>query len=116
MSAVTSVGDLAGLLLLLVAGIVSTAATTILRRPAAHRDETRPARPYHQSSDPADPALPAITGTRADPPAGSRKGRGTLVEDRVAGPAALQLEETVGPGDQQYAIPQPRSVVAARDR
>lgn len=39
-----------------------------------------------------------------------------LVEDRIASPAALQLEEAVGAGDQEYAIPQPRGVLAARDR
>jgi hypothetical protein len=45
----------------------------------------------------------------AVPPAG-------LVEDRVAGAAALELEEAVGPGDQQYAVPQSRGVRATRDR
>ncbi len=116
MSPVTSVGDLAGLFLLLAAGIVTAAATSTLRRPAAHRDETCRASPDHQPSDQADQAQLGPTGTSTDPPASSGPGRGTLVEDRVAGPAALQLEEAVSPGDQQYAIPQPCSVVAARDR
>jgi hypothetical protein len=39
-----------------------------------------------------------------------------LVEDRVAGATALQLEEAVCPGDQQNAVPQPRGVLPTRDR
>src|SRR5215472_17166542 len=39
-----------------------------------------------------------------------------LVEDRVSGPRALHLEEAVGPGDHQDAVPQASGVLAARDR
>jgi hypothetical protein len=42
--------------------------------------------------------------------------RAPLVEDRVSRPRALQLEEAIGPGDQQHAVPQPRGVLATRDR
>ena len=34
--------------------------------------------------------------------------RAPLVEDRVSRPRALQLEEAIGPGDQQHAVPQPQ--------
>jgi hypothetical protein len=116
MSPVTSVGDLAGLLLLLAAAILTAAARRTARRPAARPDETRPAGTHDQPSDPTGPAQPSTTGIRTAAAASSGLAVRPLVEDRVAGPAALQLEEAVSPGDQQYAIPQPRSVLAVRNR
>lgn len=38
------------------------------------------------------------------------------VEDRLPGPASLQLEESVRLGDEQDAVPQLGRSVAARDR
>jgi hypothetical protein len=39
-----------------------------------------------------------------------------LVEDRVAGAAALELEEAVGAGGEQHPVPEAGGVLAARDR
>jgi hypothetical protein len=55
------------------------------------------------------PRAPAAVAISAQPTWQSRAAnpprRPGLVEDRVPGPAALKLEEAVGPGDQQDAIP-----------
>lgn len=102
MNPVTNAGDLAGLILLSAASLPAAAL-------AARRAIARYAAPRRA-------ALAAMrAGTQATAVADAAEGDG-LVEDRIASPAALQLEEAVGPGDQQYAIPQPRGVLAARDR
>jgi hypothetical protein len=75
MSALTSAGNITGLILL------AAALITAVARAAAGRRSARP-----------------------------------LVEDRVASAAALQLEEAVGAGHQQHAVPEPRRGLATRDR
>jgi hypothetical protein len=102
MNPLTNAGDLAGLILL-AAAIVTGAAL------AAGRALTRYAAPRRS-------AMAAMrAGTQTTAVADTAGGDG-LVEDRIPSPGALQLEEAVGPGDQQYPIPQPRGVLAARDR
>jgi hypothetical protein len=102
MNPVTNAGDLAGLILLaaaVLAAVALTASRAITRYAATRRA-----------------ALAAMrAGTQAAALADTADSDG-LVEDRIPSPGALQLEEAVGPGDQQYAIPQPRGVLAARDR
>jgi hypothetical protein len=144
MSPVTNAGDMAGLLLLAAAVVTSAARVTvrsIARRGAAGRDEPGAAGqamtasqavtavqvPTAGQSPTAGQALTADQAAGQSPatsaqhhptagtPAPARRPR-SLVEDGVPGPAALQLEEAVGSGDEQYAVPQPRRVLAARDR
>jgi hypothetical protein len=95
MSPVTTAGDLTGLFLLATALVITallTSARTIARR-AADAD-----RPPGAAEGPARPTAPARPDQASRPEPGS-------VEDRIAGPAALELEEAVGAGDQQYAVP-----------
>jgi hypothetical protein len=97
MNPLTDAGDLAGLILLAAALVIAAALT-------AGRALVRYAAPRRA----------ALAATRAGIQAAA-SGDGS-VEDRIASPAALQLEEAVSPGDQQHAIPQPRGVLATRDR
>jgi hypothetical protein len=100
MSPVTTAGDLTGLFLLATALVITallTSARTIARR-AADAD-----RPPDAAEGPARPTAPARPD-QARPSQASRPEPGS-VEDRIAGPAALELEEAVGAGDQQYAVP-----------
>jgi hypothetical protein len=102
MNPMTNAGDLAGLILL--AAAILTAATLTAGRAIARYAAPRRA------------ALATTrAGAQATAVAASADGDG-LVEDRIPSPAALQLEEAVCPGNQQYAIPQPGGVLAARDR
>jgi hypothetical protein len=104
MTALTSAAELAGLILLILA--IALAAR---RRPA----RPRPARPdLRLISRQASPA------TAAGRPPGwpARKPVLVLVEDRVSRPAALELEEAVGAGDQEHAVPEAGSILATRDR
>jgi hypothetical protein len=113
MTHVTSAAEVAGLILLAVALTLAS-----LRRTAARRARRRPVLRLVRSTGPAAPrpAPAAAAGPDLARPALSLVAGRTLVEDRVPGAAALQLEEPVRAGDKQHAIPQPRSVLAARDR
>jgi hypothetical protein len=102
MNPLTNAGDLAGLILL-AAAIVTAAAL------AAGRGFARYAAPRRAA------LAAARAGTQAGAATDAPDGDTRLVEDRIASPAALQLEEAVRAGDQEYAIPQPRGVFAARD-
>jgi hypothetical protein len=113
MTHVTSAAEVAGLILLAVALTLAN-----LRRTAARRARRRPVLRVVRSTSPAGPRAAGATaaaGPDLARPALSLVAGRTLVEDRVPGPAALQLEEPVRAGDKQHAIPQPRSVLASRD-
>ena len=103
MTTVTSAAELAGLILLVLA-----IALGLRRRPARRR----PALRLIISRD----QRPAAGAPAAGRPPQARKPALALVEDRVPGTAALQLEEAVGAGDQEHSVPEPGSVLAARDR
>ncbi len=96
MSAVTTTGDLAGLLLL------AAAVTPVAVRRARRRVAARPA----SSLRAARSRTAALAGTsepsRAVVPAQGRwqAGPAPSVEDRIPGPAPLELEEAVGSSDQ----------------
>jgi hypothetical protein len=105
MSALISAAELAGLTLLALA-----VAVAIRRRP-----RRRPARPALRLVQPvADPAARPDPAAEDPDPAG--RPALVLVEDGVPRPAALEFEESVGAGDEQHAVPQPRGVLATRDR
>jgi hypothetical protein len=107
MGSLTTPGDLAGMVLL--AAAILVAASRLLagrlgsNHPAMHPLPVRHERTsdqQHQGAQPPRPAQPAVVvpwqsnwQSRAGQPAG-------LVEDRVPGPAALQLEEAIGSRDQ----------------
>jgi hypothetical protein len=111
MGSLTTPGDLAGMVLLavailvvagrLAAGRVGPSRPAVHERTAEQRHQSgHPAWHQHQMSDPAPPAQPAVVvpwqstwQSRAAQPS-------DLVEDRVPGPAALQLEEAIGSRDQ----------------
>jgi hypothetical protein len=116
MTFLTKPGDIAGLMLL-AAGIV----TVVARAAAIRITASRPAQPapsHHGQHARAQHSLaqrvpaqrvPAqrVPAQRVAPrapivaiPAQSTWQSRGLVEDRVPGPAALELEEAVGPGDQ----------------
>jgi hypothetical protein len=109
MTTLTSAAELAGLILLILA------IALVVRR--------RPARPQPARRQPARPDLRLIsrqaTPTSAigrQQPRSGPKPVLVLVEDRVPGPAALELEETVSAGDEEDAVPEAGSVLATRDR
>ena len=111
MNAMTRAAELTGLILLVLAFVVAN-----VRRPAWH-----PGRRQLRRRSPALRLIngsPGAAGGQDDgpgrPPDPSRLP--ASVEDRISRPAALQLEEAVGLGDKQHAIPQPRGILAARDR
>lgn len=134
MSPVTNAGDMAGLLLLAAAVVTSAARITvrsIARRGAAGRDKPSAAGQGLTSGQALTTGQGLTSGealTACQAPTASAQGQPTagtpatvgrplsLVEDRIPGPAPLQFEEAVGAGDEQYAVPQPRRVLAARDR
>ena len=129
MSPMTTAADAAGLTLLILAIVVANA-----RRPAWWPARRRPAlrlvdrdpdqaarqRDSHTAGQRTRTAAAdrGYRANRARTAAGRPHSRPALVlvENRVSGPAALQLEEPIGPGDEQHAVPQPRGVLAARDR
>ena len=102
MTTVTSAAELAGLILLALAVALGLRRRPARRRPALRLIVSR------------DPAPAACAPAAHQPPA--RRPPLALVEDRVPGPAALELEEAVGAGDQEHSVPEPGSVLAARDR
>ena len=95
MNAVSAAGDLIGIFLLVVAAGVAVAGGGPRGRPAA--------------SPPRAQAQARVPGPRLGTAAA------VSVEDRIPGPAALQLEEAVGARDEQDAVPELASSVAARD-
>jgi hypothetical protein len=104
MTTLTSAAELTGLILLILA------IALVVRR--------RPGRPQR-----ARPDLRLVSRQATPPTAAGRhqlqpgpKPVLVLVEDRVPGPAALELEETVGAGDEEHAVPEPGSILATRDR
>jgi len=117
MSALTSAGDAIGLILLTVAATVLAGIT--------HKNARRQLRAVQsvRACSPEPPARLRLPALRVhDLHAGSAAGaeqaatHPVLVEDRVPGPAPLELEKAVGARDQQHAVPEPRSSLAARDR
>jgi len=105
MSVLSSAAELAGLILLALA-----VAAAGLRRRGKRAPALRLVRPAPGQ------AGPGAAGAAAAGPRRDRRPALVLVEDRVPGAAALQLEEPVGAGDEKHAVPQPRGVIAARDR
>jgi hypothetical protein len=125
MSHLTVAAEVAGLILLALAVALANLRRTAARQARKRRARTRPALRLVRGTGPAAARATAAGAARRRPaarpalslvadraPAADR----ALVEDRVPGPAALQLEEPVGAGDQQHAVPQPRGVLTARDR
>jgi hypothetical protein len=94
----TSAAEVAGLILLALALALAN-----LRRTAARRARRRPVLRVVGSTGPAGAraaaARPAGTGPNLARPALSLVAGRTLVEDRVPGAAALELEEPVRTGD-----------------
>lgn len=121
MTSLTSAAEIAGLTLLVLALTLA-----MRRRPARPRPEF--SRPRPSQPQPGRPALrlvsraaspaaaPGASTAQAAGPAQARRPTLALVEDRVPGAAALELEEAIGAGDQEHSVPEPGSVLATRDR
>jgi hypothetical protein len=105
MSTLTSAAELAGLILLILA-----IALVVRRRPARPQPARRPDLRLISRQ-----ATSATAAGRHQPRSGPKPVL-VLVEDRVPGPAALELEETVSAGDEEHAVPEAGSVLATRDR
>lgn len=110
MTSLTSAAEIAGLTLL------------VLALALAGRQRSARPRPEPSQAQPGRPA-PRIITREASPAAAPAAGRAqacepalALVEDRVPGAAALELEEAIGAGDQEHSVPEPGSVLATRDR
>jgi hypothetical protein len=125
MSRLTVAAEVAGLILLALAVVLANLRRTAARQARKRRARTRPALRLVRGTAPAAPraarsgtamrrpaARPALSLVADRAPAAAP----ASVEDRVPGPAALELEEPVGAGHQQHAVPQPRGVLTARDR
>ena len=132
MSLIADSGDIAGLFLLGAAIALVTGATRQRRvaqaaPPAMQADQVteradQATEPAGQATEPAEP----VTGSVWEPAAApwqavlqepvSAPALPVLVEDRLSGPASLELEETVGTGDQYDPVPEPCGILAARDR
>src|SRR5262249_15411472 len=69
--------------------------------------------PAQTTSCRSDPPMQGVTVKVLDVTWGNSR---RSVENRVPVPGPLQLEESVGAGDQQHAIPQPAARLAARNR
>ncbi len=114
-------GDIAGLFLLGAALALVTGATR-QRRAGQAEPPAQPTRPAEPITEPAGPGIalawepaPAAWQAVLQEPACAPP-LPVLVEDRLPGPAPLELEEAVGAGDQDDAVPEPCGSLAARNR
>jgi hypothetical protein len=98
MRTLTSAGDVTGLTLLAAAVVAAIVRTNAWRRLRPRWLARRPAlRLVHQHTIVATSAT--VQADKAVPAPAQGRPRLVLVEDRVSGPAALELEEAVGPRD-----------------
>jgi hypothetical protein len=102
----TSAAELVGLILVILAFVVAN-----VRRPTWRPGGRRATLRLIAGTA---PAVRGPAGRPGRPSAASRPA--SSVEDGIPRPAALQLEEAVGLGDEQHAVPQARGILAARNR